>query len=259
MKEKILEAKTYVAEDAYNWKWEKDFLSDNKGKLMYSTADKLKFWERKDEVIGITKKEKFYRPVWFIKGYYHCEYLRDTFYRVGVDDNVIKSLWGNQELTINESSTTKFITISDITETVQIHNERTLQIKDYEPENEQETVHKEKTFLGLSNASKQETKKLDLREIKMEVADSVEKYLSTRVDPSLKFSILTPKRTPDSLVNTLKENVVKSPENIKKILKEEFVVMDFRLVYCPVFDIKLESNKGLELELRIDAMTGDLE
>ncbi len=162
MEEKIIKQETYIALDIYAWDQIKDFLSEKKSDFLHDTAEKLQFWKLKDEQIGITKKEKIYKPVWLIKAYYECIYLRDTMYRLKVDDNVTESNKGDEKLEVKKSTEgSNFVIIPGIIEKVKVYNERKFQIIDYEHKEKIE----EKGVLGIFGG-KEKTQKLSILSIK---------------------------------------------------------------------------------------------
>jgi len=257
MDEKTPQLETHIAEDVHNWEEVKRFLEENKSKILYPVSEKIKFWKRGTEEIETTKKEKIYRPIWFIRGYYLCEYLRDNVYRIEIEDKVKKAIRENEELKIKESSSQKkFALIPDIIETVEINNQKTLQIKDYPQEEELKQSSVLSSLTGFLS-SKSGTKTIDVRDLKTEQVESLRDYLQETVDPELKFTILEPQKNESFIINLLKEKIIQKPKEFKEILKQEFVLTDFRLIYCPVYNICLESEEK-RVELEIDALTREL-
>ncbi len=252
MEEKIINQETYIALDIYGWEQIKDFLSKKKSDFLHDTAEKLQFWKLKDEQIGITKKEKIYKPVWLIKTYYESVYLRDTTYRIKVDDNVIESSKGAEKLEVKRSTEgSNFVIIPSIVEKVKIFNEKKFQTIDYEHKEKVE----EKGILKDVFGGKEETRKLNLSETKMEKTDSVIQYCNEHVDPSFKFRIINPNRTPEAIVGKAKEKIISHPTDAKEILKEEFCIAEFKLIFCPFYYIELESTLGKKASVEIDALT----
>ncbi|CEG14032.1 hypothetical protein MSIBF_A930004 [groundwater metagenome] len=251
MEEKIIKPETYIALDIYAWDQIKDFLSEKKSDFLHDTAEKLQFWKLKDEQIGITKKEKIYKPVWLIKAYYECIYLRDTIYRLKVDDNVIESNKGDEKLEVKKSTEgSNFVIIPGIVEKVKVYNENKFQIIDYE---HKEKI-KEKGMLGIFGG-KEKTQKLNLSEIKTEKTESVTQYCNEHVDPGFKFRTINPSRTPEVIVEKAKEKIILHPTDAKEILKEEFCITDFKLIFCPFYYVELESSLGKKASVEIDALT----
>ncbi len=254
MDEKLINPENYVALDIYGWEQIKEFLSKKKSDFLHDTAEKLQFWKLKDEQIGITKKEKIYKPVWLIKTYYECIYLRDTTYRIKVDDNVIESCKGEEKLEVKRSTEgSNFVIISGIVERAKIYNEKKFRTIDYEHKEKVE----EKGILKEVFGGKEETRKLNLSETKMEKTDSVTQYCNEHIDPSFKFRIINPNTTPEAMVGKAKEKIISHPTDAREIIKEEFGIAEFKLIFCPFYYVELESSLGKKASVEIDALTMD--
>ena len=212
---------------------------------------------RKDgpKVVGIPTVE--FVPIWKLKGFHECYYLRTSTYRINVKDDVVGvEVEGKSRDLILEKKHRHFIPAAIIERYQMLGALLTSESKYFVVSEVLELANKksasEITITGRGSIVDQDTE-MTLTSWKskriFDLSDLTIRDAAARVRESA--------LTKDGALNRFREQVVRMPERFKQILSNRLQISEMKRIYVPLFRISVQ--KGLvPVEIVINGASGEL-
>ncbi len=198
-----------------------------------------------------------YVPIWKVKGYHECYYIRSNSYKVNVKDDVVAvEVEGQSRDLILERRHSRLIPSSIL-----------------------ERLHKLGSFLAneskyflVSDALELATKRSDSeltmtstgRPLSQDEETALTSWRTKRIFDvadlnvrGAKVNVRDPTMSKEALLNKFREVVVQMPERFKQILSNKLQITEFKRIYVPI--IKVPIQKGLvPREVAINGTSGEV-
>ncbi len=210
---------------------------------------------RDDKVVGTSTVE--YLPIWKVKGFHECYYLRTNSYRVNVKDDVVGvEVEGKSRDLILEKKHRHFIPAA-IIERIQklgsfLSNESKYFIVSDALELATKRSESELTLVGLGKSlSSDEEMELTSWRLKRIFDLSELKVRSARIivrDPGI---------SKDMVLTRFRDRVVHMPDRFKQVLSNRLEITELKRIYVPF--IRVSIQKGMvPHEVIVNGSSGDI-
>lgn len=198
-----------------------------------------------------------YVPIWKIKGYHECYYIRTNSYKVDVKADVVAvEVEGQSRDLILEKRHSRLIPSSILERLHKLGSFLTNESKYFIMGNALELATKRSsseitiTSTGRQLSQDEETALTSWRSKRIfDVAE-----LNVR---GAKVNVRESSMTKEALLNKFRETVVRMPERFKQILSNKLQITEFKRIYIPVIRVPLQ--KGLvPREVIINGTSGEI-
>jgi hypothetical protein len=215
------------------------------------------FRRRKEEVRIVGTPTVEYVPIWKVKGFHECYYIRTNSYRVNVKDDVVAvELEGQSRDLILERRHSRLIPAALVERLQKLGSFLTNESKYFVMGDVLELATKRSeselvmTGTGRPLTPDEETELTSWRTKRIfDISD-----LKVR---SVKVNVRESKISKEALLEKFRESVVRMPERFKQILSNKLQISELKRIYVPI--IRVPMQKGLvPREVMVNGTSGEM-
>jgi hypothetical protein len=175
--------------------------------------------------------EKDYEGFVIVDGRYHIDYYRRRIYTLKVDEKAQEVILFNQRY--KPEITTEPV-----------------QGKVVRIEGEERLIHEAKAYVVLAADGREVSPK----RIPSAPSEEHSKKLAAEIENTKRLEIL-----PNEEIDIIRNKIVRRPQEIKRVVKELFEVVDRAVIYTPIYKVKFQNVKTGEVKtVKFDGVTARL-
>jgi hypothetical protein len=215
------------------------------------------FQRRKEGANIVGRPTIEYVPIWKLKGFHECYYLRTNTYKINVKDDVVGvELEGRSRDLMLEKKHRHFIPAAIVERLQMLNAFLTNESKYFVVSDALELATKrsasELTITGLGKIVNQE-EEMALTSWKLKRIFDQSDLSARGALARVRESVLTK----EGVLNTFREQVVRMPERFKQILSNRLQILELKRIYIPL--VRVSVQKGLvPREIVVNGASGEL-
>jgi hypothetical protein len=218
-------------------------------------TERLRRHQRDFELVGTPVVE--FVPIWKVKGFHECYYIRNSSYKVNVKNDVVAvEVEGRSRDLMLERKHSRLIPAAIVDRLVRLGSFLSNESKYFVINDALElAVKASEAELVVSGAG---------RPLTIDDEAELTSWKSTRIFDEVemkvrgaKTQIREPALSKEALLTKFRERVIRMPENFKQILSNKLQVTELKRIYVPL--IRVPVQKGLvPREVIVNGTTGEL-
>ena len=218
-------------------------------------TDRLRQRKRDTELVGTPVVE--FVPIWKVKGFHECYYIRSGSYKIGVKNDVVAvEVEGRSRDLMLEKKHSRLIPAAIM--------DRLLRLSSFLSNESKYFVVTDALELAVKSSEAELVVSGAGRPLTVDDEAELTSWKSTRIfdEADLKVrgaktQIREPTLTKETLLTKFRERVIRMPENFKQILSNKLQITELKRIYVPLIRIPLQ--KGLvPREIIVNGTTGEL-
>jgi hypothetical protein len=218
-------------------------------------TDRLRRHQRDFELVGTPVVD--FVPVWKVKGFHECYYIRNSSYKVNVKNDVVAvEVEGQSRDLMLERKHSRLIPAAIM--------DRLLRLRSFLSNESKYFVITDALELAVKASEAELVVSGAGRPLTMDDEAELTSWKSTRIFDEVdmkvrgaKTQVREPALSKEALLTKFRERVIRMPENFKQILSNKLQITELKRIYVPLIRVPLQ--KGLvPREVIVNGTTGEL-